>query len=159
LLKIQLEFFSFWRICVVADIIFYHCYISLLFIIFLSTSNVRCLSVATRQCTTWLHHCSIFKCFNGKLLASPTSTRWAKNRSLWALFGGWCNILCHSSESQHLLHASCIIRTINENSVSTRCDVHVVPKQHCLLYAARCHRKFEILHSCNIVKNCRLVTN
>jgi len=47
-----------------------------------------CLSGGTWKFTTWLHLCGVFTWFNGRILATPTSTWWAKNRSFSAVYRG-----------------------------------------------------------------------
>jgi len=59
-------------------------------------------------------HVWIFKRFNGKLLLRLTSTKWAKNSSFWALFGGMAqHITPYLLNASTCLQADCIIRTAN----------------------------------------------
>jgi len=116
--------------------------------------SLRCMSVATRKVTTWLHLHGNFRHFNGKLLAPLTSTAWTKNFILGPLSVGWCNIL-HRVRIFWTSTPVCMPTASVElqmNTLSAHVMCTLAPKTT-LLYAERCHRKSEIFHLCQIVKN------
>jgi len=119
------------------------------YIFFISASDYsRCVSAATRKFITWLHLCEIFKFFNGKLLAPLSSTRWAKTRSFWALFGGVVqHITPYLLKASTYLHAdcTCISGIANEHFIRISAMYTLAQKQHrCTLKGVMEIAKFRI---------------
>ena len=106
-------------------------YVKLLWpLVFLSASSIR--DKLEHQHYSSPHgftYVGFFKCFNGKLLAPTTSTRWAKTSWFWALFGwGAATYYALSPERQRLS-----ARWLHRENHEQMLRYMSATKQHCCM--------------------------